>query len=333
MLNLPQRYAFYCYFKFSFYYDFEVINSLAAQWLMLFLSPKISTMKKLFLAFAFLSFMSIKTASAQNVKSPFDTTHYGKNEAVGKYLDIRGFKMYYETYGKGEPLLIIHGNGGSINNFLYQIPFFAKNYQLILADSRAQGKSIDPKDSLSYEMMTDDLDALLDHLHLKSCYVIGWSDGGIDGLLLAIRHPEKVKKLAITGANLWPDTTAVDPFVYDYAIKMNLAGQDSLKKTKNPPAQMKNQLKLLHLLSYEPHIKLEDLKKITCPTLVIGGDHDVILPKHTMLIAQSIPNSYLWIIPNSGHSTPIYKRDQFNQVVGDFFSQPYRTIAGFGRFN
>jgi pimeloyl-ACP methyl ester carboxylesterase len=270
-------------------------------------------------------------AFAQNGNSPFDTTKYGRNEAAGKYANIRGFKMYYETYGKGEPLLIIHGNGGSINNFLYQIPYFAKNYQVIIADSRAQGKSADTKDSLSYEMMTDDLNALLDNLNLKSCYVIGWSDGGINGLLLAIRHPDKVKKLAVTGANLWPDTTAVDPFIYKWAMKMNITASDSLKKMKVPSPGLKNELKLLHLLSYEPHIKAEDLHKITCPTLVIGGDHDVILPQHTMLIAQNIPESYLWIIPNSGHSTPIFYKDLFNQVVGDFFAKPYRKIDGFGR--
>jgi pimeloyl-ACP methyl ester carboxylesterase len=284
---------------------------------------------KIILLLFCLSFTSLAFAQ----KSPFDTTMYGRNPTVGKYADIRGFKMYYETYGKGEPLLIIHGNGGSINNFLYQIPYFAKNYQVIIADSRAQGKSVDPTDSLSYEMMTDDLNALLDKLQLKQCYVIGWSDGGINGLLLAIRHPDKVKKLAITGANLWPDTSAVDPFVYNYAMKMNVTMQDSMKKLKTPDPKIKNELKLLHLLSYEPHIKIEDLKKITCPTLVIGGDHDVILPKHTMLIAQSIPKSYLWIIPNSGHSTPIYKKDQFNEVVGDFFAKPFRKIEAFGKFN
>jgi pimeloyl-ACP methyl ester carboxylesterase len=280
-----------------------------------------------------LTLLAISTLFTQLVlgQSPFDTTKYGRNEAVGKYADIRGFKMYYETYGKGEPLLIIHGNGGSINNFLYQIPYFSKNYQVILADSRAQGKSVDPADSLSYEMMTDDLNALLDNLHLKDCYVIGWSDGGIEGLMLAIRHPDKVKKLAVTGANLWPDTTAVDPFVYHWAMNMNKIMSDSLKKAPSP--KLKNEVKLLHLLSYEPHIKVEDLHKITCPTLVIGGDHDVLLPKHTMLIAESIPKSYLWIIPNSGHSTPIFKKDQFNAVVGEFFAQPYRKIEGFGRFN
>jgi len=275
----------------------------------------------------------IQLSFAQQAKSPFDTTLYGRNPAVGKYAEIRGFKMYYERYGKGEPLLIIHGNGGSINNFLYQIPYFAKNYQVIIADSRAQGKSVDLTDSLSYEMMTDDLNALLDKLNLKSCYVIGWSDGGINGLLLAIRHPDKVKKLAITGANLQPDTSAVDPFVYNWAMNYNKTLQDSIKKTKTPSPQAKNELKLAHLLSYEPHITIAQLQTITCPTLVIGGDHDVIRPKHTMLIAQSIKNSYLWIIPNSGHSTPIYKKDQFNQIVSDFFNQNFRKIEGYGRFN
>ena len=235
--------------------------------------------------------------------------------------------MYYETYGQGQPLLIIHGNGGSINNFLYQIPYFAKSYKVILADSRAQGKSADPGDSLSYEMMTDDLNALLDTLHLDSCNVIGWSDGGINGLLLAMRHPEKVKKLAVTGANLWPDSSAVDPFIYNWGIGYN----DSLMKMKITP-KVKNDRKLAHLLSYEPHIRTEQLKQIKCPTLVIGGDHDVLLPKHTLLIAASIAKSYLWILPNSGHSTPIYYKDQFNETVGNFFAMPYRKIEGFGRF-
>jgi len=260
--------------------------------------------------------------------SPFDTTIYGKNTKVGKYAKIRGINMYYETYGKGEPLLIIHGNGGSINNFLYQVPYFSKNYKVILADSRAQGKSVDAGDSLSYEMMADDLNALLDNLHLDSCYVIGWSDGGINGLLLAIRHPDKVKKLAVTGANLWPDTTAVDPFVYNWAMHYN----DTLTKMEQTP-QIKNARKLAHLLSYEPHISLEQLHTIQCPTLVIGGDHDVLLPRHTLLIAESIPKSYLWILPNSGHSTPIYYKDQFNATVAEFFKKPYRVIEKEGRFN
>jgi len=271
----------------------------------------------------------LQTTFAQaDGSSPFDTTIYGRNEKVGKYIKIRGFNMYYEEYGQGAPLLIIHGNGGSINNFLYQIPYFSKDNRVILADSRAQGKSYDFSDSLSYEMMADDLNALLDSLHVDSCNVIGWSDGGINGLLLAIRHPDKVKKLAITGANLQPDTTAVDPFVWEWAQHQ----YDTVSHMQQN-AMVKNSLKLLNLLTHEPHIPIADLATIQCPVLVIGGDHDVIRTEHTMLIAQSIPKSYLWILPASGHSTPIVYKDLFNEVVADFFKKPYRKIEGFDRFN
>jgi pimeloyl-ACP methyl ester carboxylesterase len=263
---------------------------------------------------------------AQNTDG--NTTNYGRNEKAGKYAGIRGIKMYYETYGAGEPLLIIHGNGGSIKYFTSQIPYFSQHYKVILADSRAQGKTIDTGDSLSYEMMADDLIALLDKLGIDSANVIGWSDGGINGLLMAMRQPKKVKKLAITGANLWPDSTAVEPFVYKWAMGIN----DSVSKLTITP-QLRGSKKLLHLLSYEPHINVNELKKVSCPTLVMGGDHDVILPQHTMLIARSIPRSYLWIVPNSGHSVPIFYKDLFNSVVQDFFSKPYRKIEGFGTFN
>lgn len=270
----------------------------------------------------------LPTAAQENNVSPFDTTMYGRNAKAGAYAKVRGFNMYYETYGQGEPLLIIHGNGGSINNFMYQIPYFSQYYQVIVADSRAHGKSPDAGDSLSYEMMADDLAALLDALKLDSCYVIGWSDGGINGLLLAMRHPQKVKKLAVTGANLTPDTTAVDPFVYRWAMDYNA----QLAKKESTPA-IKNQRKVTRLLSYEPHIPVEALHAIKCPSLIIGGDYDVILPQHTLLIAQHIPQSYLWILPNSGHSTPINYKDIFNTTIHDFFKKPYRKIEQFGRFD
>lgn len=253
---------------------------------------------------------------------------FGNNPKVGKYASIRGFKMYYEVYGKGEPLLIIHGNGGSIENFSNQIPFFSKKYQVILADSRAQGKSIDDQDSLSYEMMADDFAALLDHLKIDSANVIGWSDGGINGLLLASRHPKKVKKLAATGANLIPDAgVAIDSWVVS-DVKYTI---DSLNKLPNTLA-VRRSLKLQHLLYEQPHISHDELQKIQCPTLVIGGDNDVILPKHTVEIAENIPQSYLWILPNSGHSTPIYYKDLFNQTVEDFFKKPYRKFEKADKF-
>lgn len=254
---------------------------------------------------------------------------YGNNQSAGKYYDIRGFKMYCEVYGEGQPLLIIHGNGGSISNFKYNIPFFSKKYKVIIADSRSQGKSTDTGDSLTYEMMADDYAALLTAMRIDSANVIGWSDGGINGILLAVRHPEKVKKLAVTGANLEPDTNAVFKEVWD------LVGPpyETLKAKKNKTAPEKNNWKLFRLLCEQPHIPVNTLNKISCPTLVIGGDHDVIREEHTMLIYHCIPKAYLWILPNSGHSTPVVYKNIFNATVHDFFSKPYRVIKGEGRFN
>lgn len=253
---------------------------------------------------------------------------YGKNKAAGKYYDIRGFKMYAEVYGQGQPLLIIHGNGGSISNFLYQIPYFSKKYKVIVADSRSHGKSADKGDSLSYEMMADDYAALLSAMNIDSADVIGWSDGGINGLLLAIRHPEKVKKLAITGANLRPDTTAVPQEVWD----MVKPTYDELKATVNKNDAQKTAYKLFNLLMTQPHIPLTDLQKISCPTLVIGGDHDVIKEEHTMEIYKNIKHAYLWILPNSGHSTPVVYADEFNKKVDEFFKQAYRKFGAEQRF-
>lgn len=275
----------------------------------------------------FVTIISLNHVSGQAANQT-PNVPYGNNKSSGKFYDIRGFKMYAETYGSGQPLLIIHGNGGSISNFVYQIPFFEKKYKVIIADSRAQGKSKDDKDSLSYEMMADDLAALLDAMNIDSANVIGWSDGGINGLLLATRHPKKVKKLAVTGANLWPDTTAVFTDVEDLVMPEYL----KLKNKENKTTEEKNNWKLVRLLIEEPHISLEDLHKIAVPVLVIGGDHDVIKPVHTLLIAENIPQSYLWILPNSGHSTPIVYKDDFNKNIETFFSKPYKKFQGEVRF-
>ena len=281
--------------------------------------------RKLLLTFAAIMLVGFAFAQYPPV---FKGSNYGNNTKAGHYADVRGFKMYYETYGKGEPLLLIHGNGGSINNFSGQIPYFAKNYQVIVVDSRAHGKSVDTGDSLSYEMMAEDFNGLLDELHIKSCNVIGWSDGGNNGLLLAIHHPDKVKKLIVTGANIWIDSRAFPPDVLEIPDML----LDSLSKLPQT-AEVKNAIKVWKLVYQEPNITLPQLNSIKCETLVIGGDHDIILPSHAMLIADNIPKSSLWILPNSGHSTLINYRDLFNKTVDDFFKKPYRTLKGMDRIN
>jgi pimeloyl-ACP methyl ester carboxylesterase len=251
-----------------------------------------------------------------SAQSSFGKIPYGNNPVAGRYLSTRGVKLYYETYGSGEPLLMIHGNGGSIENFSNQILYFAQKYRVIAVDSRSQGKSVDASDSLSFEMMSDDFNALLDSLHISSCRVLGWSDGGINGILMAIRHPEKVKMLAETGANLWPDSTAVEPKIIEESIDY----YNSLAQKEQTP-EVKNRRKLLALDIYQPNIALSQLKIIHCPALIIGGDHDLILPQHTLIIAQHIPRAFLWIVPDSGHATLIQHPKEFNSVVDTFFSK------------
>lgn len=289
-------------------------------------------MKKLLLSlsFSFLTIISFAQAAKQQsemdrVRAEYekllnDPKHpYGKDISKGKFYEVRGMKMYAETYGTGEPLLFIHGNGGSINNFIMQIPYFEKKYKVIIADSRAHGKTIDPKDSLTYEMMADDYAALLDAMNIDSAFVVGWSDGGINGLLLAIRHPKKVKKLAITGANLRPDATAVCSDV----IQMIQPAYLDAKNKKQWNASELTTKKLMTLLVEQPNISPVTLQHVLCPTLVIAGDHDVITVEHTVEIYKNIPQAYLWILPKSGHSTPINYAKEFNSTIDNFFKKPY----------
>jgi pimeloyl-ACP methyl ester carboxylesterase len=249
------------------------------------------------------------------------TIDYGNNPAAGRYYNIRGIKMYCEVYGTGKPLLLIHGNGGSIRAFYKNIPYFSKKYMVIAVDSRAQGKSADTRDSLSFEMMADDFAALLDAMHVNSSYVIGWSDGGINALLLAMRHPDKVIRLASTGANLWPDSTAFAPGVWQDELKDYNNGKNKTWAT----AKEKNDWKIFMLDWLQPNIPLTALKQIKCPSLIIGGDHDLIAIRHTVLIYQNILYAYLWIVPNSPHGTLQAHPDEFNKLVDDFFTQPFHN--------
>jgi len=250
-----------------------------------------------------------------------DKIQYGNNPAAGKYYDVRGVKLYTESYGVGTPLLLIHGNGGSISSFSKSIPYFAKKYKVIAVDSRAQGKSRDDRDSISFEMMADDFAALLTTMHIDSAYVLGWSDGGINALLLASRHPEKVKKLASTGANLWPDSTALVPWLWKDMQKQYADGKNKTYTT----AKARNDRKIFMLDYNQPDVPITEMGKIKCPSLIISGDHDLIVLEHTVDIFKHIPKAYLWVLPDSGHGTLIEHTDEFNTKVDDFFQKPFHS--------
>ncbi|MBB5395535.1 alpha/beta fold hydrolase [Mucilaginibacter sp. AK015] len=242
-------------------------------------------------------------------------THYGKNAAVGKYYSIRGIKLYVEEYGSGQPLLMIHGNGGDMSAFSENVPYFAKKYRVILVDSRSQGKSADPNPYITFEQMADDFAALLDAMHISKAYILGWSDGGINAILMATRHPDKVIKLASTGANITPDAAAFADGAWAGSKKY----YEQNKNRKWRTAAEKNAWKMFMLDWEQPNIKLAELHTIKCPALIIAGDHDVIADQHTRLIQANIPGSKLWIVKNSGHGTLIEHATEFNNRVDTFF--------------
>ncbi len=244
---------------------------------------------------------------------------YGSDPAAGKTFTHDGVKLYYEVYGTGEPLLLVHGNGGSIAHLSAQIDHFRQRYKVIAMDSRDHGKSGDSPDKLTYEKMTDDLAALIDHLKTGPVYVLGWSDGGIEALLLGIRHPAKVKKIAAMAANLNPSDKALHPEAVAL-IKSMVASMSAAAKST---PQSKRELKVTQMMLEEPNIDPKALEAITAPTLVLAGDHDLIPDEHTLEIFHHIPNSQLCIFPNATHTVVYDDAVRFNATVERFFRTPF----------
>ncbi|HEY3757316.1 MAG TPA: alpha/beta hydrolase [Opitutaceae bacterium] len=246
---------------------------------------------------------------------------YGNNPAAGHYVDVRGIRMYVEEYGSGPAVLMLHGNGGSMSAFGGNAPYFSQKYHVILVDSRAQGKTVDPGPDLTFEMMADDFAALLDRLGVKSAYVIGFSDGGIDALELAMRHPNKVIALAATGANLWEAADAYADGLWAGTEAQYRRDHAKVWKTEKE----RNDWKIFMLDYTQPRIALSDLRAIRCPCLIICGDHDMISITHTVQIYQAIPKANLWVVPDSGHATLAEHPDAFNATVDGFFSKPFHA--------
>jgi pimeloyl-ACP methyl ester carboxylesterase len=244
---------------------------------------------------------------------------YGANQAASGTFTHDGVTFYFETYGEGEPLLLVHGNGGSIGGFGAQIDAFKSRYKVIAMDSREQGKSGSSDKPITYEQMADDLAALLDHLKTGPADVVGWSDGGIEGLLLAMRHPDKIKKLVAMAANLNPSLEAIYPETEAMAKAM---ADGFPAEAKNTP-EGKRMLKVMGLLLSQPHIDPKALNKITAPTLIVSGDQDVIRLEHTVQIYNNIPNANLAVLPNNTHMVPYDDPELFNATVQRFLDTPF----------
>jgi pimeloyl-ACP methyl ester carboxylesterase len=248
-----------------------------------------------------------------NNGKPKTVVNYGSNKRVGKFYNIHGIRIYTETYGQGEPLLLLHGNGQSIKNFKAQIKEFSKTYQVIAVDTRGQGKSIDTLTQyFSYELFANDMVELLDSMNLKKVNLLGWSDGGNTGLLIAIKYPEYINKLILMGANLFPTKEAIS----EKLLKTIEDDIDKLKKAKTSDGMVKQ--RLLQMLIIEPNIRPTELAKIRSKTLVLAGEKDLIKQEHTELIAKSILRAEKHIFKKGTHFIPEEDPKSFNSIVLTF---------------
>ena len=250
----------------------------------------------------------------------FSSQKYGENPNSGKYLTINGIRLYYETYGDTtkQPLLIIHGNGGSINSGRCQIEHFKKDYFIIAADSRFHGKSENGTKTLTYDLLTDDFNTLLNYLGLDSVFIIGQSDGAIIGLLLAMNYPQKVKMLAAAGPNIKPDSTAFYDWELDL-LDMTLKSFN-LDDTTSLAVRQRSQV---DLMAKYPNLDSDELSKIKAQVLIMAGDEDAIKLEHILDIYHHIPNAHLFIMPGATHFMLREEYALFNQMVERFFKNPF----------
>ena len=219
--------------------------------------------------------------------------------------------MYFEEKGEGFPLVLLHGNGEDHHYFDRQIDFFSRYYRVLAPDTPGHGLSPKGEGAFTLERFSRDLHTLLEEQKISGCHLLGFSDGGNIALHFALQFPSAVNRLILNGANLFPSGVCERiqlPVVLGYKLCsfFGLFSEEAQKKAS-----------ILGLMVKEPHFHPEELKKLRMPTLVLVGDRDMIKEKHSRLIASSLSDGRLKILPGS-HFLAAESPDLYNQTVLKF---------------
>ena len=239
------------------------------------------------------------------------------------YAPVNGVKIWYAVYGHGQPVIFLHGGLANANYWGLQVPVVARHYQVIVMDSRGHGRSTRDDRPYGYDLMADDVVGLLDYLKIKRTAVVGWSDGAILGLDLAIRHPERVAKVFAFAANTDPsgvvDGVEKNP---TFAAFIKRAGQE-YQALSPTPGDYKGFVDAISAMwASQPNWTVAQLKAIKPPVLVVDGDHDEAIKRpHTERIAATIPGAGLLILPNTSHFSFLQDPDQFTWHILHFLAQ------------
>jgi pimeloyl-ACP methyl ester carboxylesterase len=244
-----------------------------------------------------------------------DAAHAVAQPTLWHWASIHGHRMYYAVRGTGPTLLLLHGGGDSgEHSFERQLDVFSLHYRIIAPDQVGQGHTPDVPGPLSYTLMMQDTAALLEMLKVTRVDVVGFSDGGILGLMLAVRHPHLVRRLVISGVNISPSGLTAETLE-------GLRGA----QTASPKTLDEKLAKLWLTSPTESELSLALLAKIEQPVLVISGDRDAITLEHTLQIYQTLPNAELCVLPGTDHLTFAGRPEWLNPIIGDFLDRPDRA--------
>jgi pimeloyl-ACP methyl ester carboxylesterase len=236
------------------------------------------------------------------------------------HAPVNDIEMYYAVYGAGESLILLHGGLGHSDVWGSQIPALAERFRVIAADSRGHGRSTRSAQPYSYALMASDVVALMDHLKIDKASILGWSDGGIIGIDIAINHPERLNKLFAFGANVnvaGLRSDIADSVVFNKYIEV--AGQDYARLSRTPKEYDAFVAQIGEMWATQPDYKPEQLGKIAGPVAIADGEHDEgIRQEHNVEMANAIPGSKLVILKGVSHFAFVQKPDEFNRAVLDF---------------
>ena len=221
---------------------------------------------------------------------------------------------HYIEQGQDQPLILLHGNGEDSSYFIHQLSHFSSNYRIIAIDTRGHGKSPRGDKSFTIKQFAEDLNDFMDEKGIAKAILLGFSDGGNIALEFALKHPEKVDKMIVDGANLFP--SGVKP-LYQWPIEI---GYRIAKLFSKKSEKALRNTEMLGLMVNEPHIEPSELAALTMPVLVVAGTKDMIKESHTKLIYKSLPNAQLAILEGD-HFVANKHPEAFNNVVDEFLKK------------
>jgi pimeloyl-ACP methyl ester carboxylesterase len=235
------------------------------------------------------------------------------------YAPVNGIKIWYAEFGTGAPVILLHGGLANSNYWGKLIPALAPHYRVVVMDSRGHGRSSRDDKPYGYDLMASDVVALMDYLKIDKAALIGWSDGAIIGLDIAMHHPERLTKLFAFAAN--SDPTAVKDVEHDPVFSAFIArARTEYQRLSPTPNEYDAFLKqITKMWDSEPHWTAADLAAIKVPTWIVDADHDEAIKRdNTLFMADSIPGSGLLIQPDVSHFSFLQDSQQFNADVLHF---------------